>query len=228
MAKKKRKKKEEFTFQVPDFDEAQFMRKEVVGAKAAVVTLLLAFGVGAASYLLTLGGLAYVAPLVAFGALYSTRYLFPMMGLDMSLFDRRTWLGNGAVFFFSWLAFWVLLLNPPFLDISPPVVHVIQIPGATPNQNLTAGGQAILILNGSTDFTVRVQASDNIRVAQVTVGVQVDGAVVDTIGLTPPEEDGWWSGTVNAVPDEVYVLQIVALDHRGLQTGPLDVTVVTS
>lgn len=230
MARKKRKQKEEFRFEVPEFDEVEFMRKEIVWAKAAVVTVVYAFAVGLVSYVLTILGVAYVAAIVGFGALYGLRYLFPAVRLDTTRFDRKTWAGNGATFLFAWLAFWVLLLNPPFLDISPPVVQAVKV--GFPGDRLEdmrdvalSNGQIILSLGANTTFQLSVLVTDNVRVSRVEATIN-DG---DATTLPLTANPHWYSLTISpAQVDELYVVVVRAVDARNLWTDPASIRIITS
>lgn len=224
VARKKRKQKEEFRFEVPEFDEAEFMRKEIIWAKAAVVTVGYAFTVGLVSYILTVLGIAYVAAVVGFAALYGLRYLFPAVRLDTTRFDRKTWAGNGATFLFAWLAFWVLLLNPPFLDISPPVIQQVRVPGASP-ENITSDGQTVLPLQSATSFDLLVLVTDNVRVVRVEASVN-GGEVVP---LTLTAEPHWYSLTVSpAQKEDLYVVEIKAVDTQNLWSPTQQIRIITA
>ncbi len=230
MARKKRKKKEEIRVEVPEFDEVEFMRKEILWAKAAVITVAFAFAVGLVSYVLTILGVAYVAAFVGFAALYGLRYLYPAVRLDTTKFDKKTWAGNGATFLFAWLAFWVLLLNPPFLDISPPVVQAVKV--GFPGDRLEdmgnialSNGQISLSLGGNTTFLLSVLVTDNVRVARVQATVN-DG---DVTTLPVTANPHWYSLTIS--PAEVgtlYVVVITAVDSQNLWTNPVNVRIITS
>ncbi len=232
LARKKRKKEEDVEFKTPKFDEVAFMKKEMEGAKAALVTIGYALALGLASYVLTVLSPAWGAPLAAllgFLALYGVRYLYPAVGLDTAKFDRRTWAGNGAIFLFAWLAFWVLLLNPPFLDVSPPLIDRVQVqlPGADSWTDVSRDGLTMLALGGNTSFDVRVRVLDNIRVGQVQITVTVGTDVTGPTNMDATEQPGWFAHSVSAEGGRFYQVAIAALDHQGLRSD-LGFTVQTT
>ncbi len=209
---------------MPEFDEVRFMRKEMEGAKAAIATVGYAFVIGLISYSLTVAGVAYVAALIGFASLYGLKYLYPLLKLDVSKFDRKSWAGNGAIFLFAWLAFWILLLNPPFLDISSPVVHKIVVPGANP-ESPVSGGQTELSLSGNSSFEVRAQVTDNVRLAKVEMSL--DGGEPWT--MNPTGQNNWFFSPVTPVEaDRLYTIRVMAYDHQGLQSDVFEVRVKTS
>ncbi|MCJ2554674.1 MAG: hypothetical protein LN410_00510 [Candidatus Thermoplasmatota archaeon] len=212
MARKKRKEKEPFAFKVPEFDEVAFLKREVEGAKAAMVTLGYAFAVALASWTLTLVGLASVGGLVGFVALYGLRYLYPFAGIDLSRFDWKLWAGNGAIHLFAWFAFWVLLLNPPFLDISPPVIQNAGVPG----ENVLDGGSIELALGGATSFQVLANVTDNQQLVEVLMRVEVGGSEHDTGKMIFTGSGAQWAFEVTGVEaDQFYTLTIEAQDRAG-------------
>lgn len=218
---KKRKREEEAEFQVPEFDRTAFMWKEIEAAKAALVTIAYAFVIGLISYSLTVLGYGYAAAPLGLLALYGLRHVYPYLKLDTSKFDRKTWLGNGAIFIFAWLAFWVLLLNPPFLDISPPVIQQVMVPGAVP-ENLSPGVQASLSLGTNSSFQITVLAQDNVRLERVEITVDSTTFTMTALG------NDEYSYTVQSPQIKVYEFQVVAVDHRGLRSGDFNFLVSVS
>ena len=137
-AAKKRKKDdadEEFAF--PEFDEAQYLRHEIDLAKATVLTIVLAIPVAVLLYALTLAGVTIVAFFVGLGITFALPRIFGVMPwpkIDLTKFERKEWFGQGGTFLFSWLAFWILLVNVPFADLTPPSIEAVTVNGiAVPN-----------------------------------------------------------------------------------------------
>ncbi|MFQ5907769.1 MAG: Ig-like domain-containing protein [Thermoplasmata archaeon] len=227
MARKKRKKKEPFEFKAPEFDEVEFMKREVEGAKAAMITIVYAFAVALASWALTLAGVASLGGLLGLAAVYGLRYVYPLAGVDLSRFDWKLWAGNGAIHLFAWFAFWVLLLNPPFLDVSPPVIHNLAVPGGDP-VNLAADEFSALSLGGATSFQVLANVTDNQQLADVRISVVVGGGEQPGGQMTFTGNGAEWSFTVDpAEPGRTYTLTIDAVDRAGHRSSS-DFIVATS
>src|SRR6058998_1083592 len=139
MARRKRKD-DEPDWVAPDFDEVGYMRRELEGARAAVATIgwavigaLVAFALYS-----VLPVLAFFAGIAVGAGMY---FVFPLIGIKTDAFKRRDWIGNGITYFFSWLAFWIILLNPPFSDHTAPTIQAISVSAFTPpltlDRNLT-------------------------------------------------------------------------------------------
>jgi hypothetical protein len=177
-AKRKKEKDDHPDFALPEFDEGKYMRNEVEGAKAAVVTVLLAIPVAALLYGLAVWGLAIVAFFVGVALTFALPRLFGMLEVlpwpkvDTSKFERRDWLGHGSTFFFSWLAFWILLLNAPFVDLTNPAISVTAFAGTT-----TVAMDANLVqpvgrapANHSVIFNITIL--ENVAVQEATIEIQ--------------------------------------------------------
>ena len=123
MAKKRKKEKEEegYEFKMPEFDEEEYLRKEVRDAKSLFVTIVYAGGIGIISFGLTFVDLA-LAALVGFIAIVFLRHIYPMIGVDTTLIEKKQWAGNIIMYIFTWLAIWILLSNPPFSDFAAPTI----------------------------------------------------------------------------------------------------------
>src|SRR5438094_4517818 len=125
MARRKRKD-DEPDWVAPDFDEVGYMRRELEGARAAVATIgwavigaLVAFALYS-----VLPVLAFFAGIAVGAGMY---FVFPLIAIKTDAFKRRDWIGHGFTYFFSWLAFWIILLNPPFSDHTDPTIQGISI-----------------------------------------------------------------------------------------------------
>lgn len=210
MARKKRKKEEEVDFEMPEFDEADYLRREVEGAKAALVTVGYAFLVALASYGLTLVGLAALGGVLGLLSLYGLKYLYPVARIDLATFDKKIWAGNAAVLIFTWLAFWILIMNPPISDLSPPVIERVQVlvPGMAPT-NVTSG-ETLSVPPGTT-VTVRATVEDNVQVAEVRISMGDNTAV-----MTHQEGDRWTHSFDSG--STVHDVRIVGVDHGGRES----------
>src|SRR5436309_5351745 len=123
----RRKRKDEPTDWVaPDFDEVGYMRTEIQAAKTAVLTIAWA-AVGAIVSFLLYSVNAALAFFAGIGVAFGLYYVLPYLGIAVKGFKRRDWTGHGITYFFSWLAFWILLLNPPFGDFTTPTIQAISV-----------------------------------------------------------------------------------------------------
>jgi hypothetical protein len=133
MAKKRKKQKkaeeeEKYEFIPPEFDEKQFLKDEMSATKQVLV--IVGYGVlmgvlAALATILMSNGIAGLAVLViGFGTM---KTIFSAMKIDLSKFTRKTWLGHAAWFFFTFLAIWILIINPPFTDFASPEVKNVKL-----------------------------------------------------------------------------------------------------
>ena len=122
MAKKRKKEKEEgYEFKMPEFDEEEYLKKEVRDAKTIFVTFIYAALIAIVSFGLTFVDVA-LAVLVGFIGIVFLRHIYPLIGVDTSLLEKKQWAGNILMYLFTWLAIWILLTNPPFSDFAAPTI----------------------------------------------------------------------------------------------------------
>ena len=131
MAKKRKKDKqeaEEYEFTPPEFNEKEFLKKELTDLKVGLITVVFAIALGVAAAAITLANddLVIVAFFVGIAGIATLKQFYAIIGIDTSEFKKKNWAGNIASFFFTFLAIWVLLMNVPFTDhASPDVEEVI-------------------------------------------------------------------------------------------------------
>ena len=150
------------SWQEPEFDEVKFMRTEMRAARATIAVVLWTLPAAALSYGLTLAGVAVVAFFTGIGMLFLLKWVLPILKVDTSEYKRKDWIGHGLTFFFSWLAFWILLLNPPFADLTSPTIY-----GVTVDGNPVSCGDLYSALGSMA--ALNVTAGDNVGVVSVTV-----------------------------------------------------------
>lgn len=130
MAKKRKKDKpkpEDYEFRPPDFDEKEFLQKELRDTRTALVTIIYAVCFGIVAGLISMMGanLAPVAFLVGIAGIVTLKYFYAIVKVDTSGLKKRNWAGNIGTYFFTFLAIWVLMLNMPFSDHAPPAVDKV-------------------------------------------------------------------------------------------------------
>ena len=133
MAKKRKKgKKEEeqdYEFTPPEFNEKEFLKKEMSDTRTFLFTvgyaMLFSIAAGAVSSISE----NLIAPsfVLVIAGLASLKFFYDLLRVDTSSFTKRTWAGNIASFFFTFLAIWVLLLNVPFMDYADPSIDSVVV-----------------------------------------------------------------------------------------------------
>ena len=240
MARRKRKE-EEPVWKPPEFDEVGYMRQEIENAKIAVVVIAWAVVGAILAYLLALWIpiVGYLAGLAVFGALY---FVLPALGLPIHGFKRRDWMSHASIYFFSWLAFSIILLNAPFGDHTSPTVGSFEVGSFNSIGSLTApdanstfctpvdnGATAQPYVSGSANKTLYIlfRATDNVGVAtiQVQIGNQ-DVNYTDVSGqpsacAASPAQSSPPStyAVTTAVGRPSYTVRVTAVDTSGLSTA---------
>ncbi len=238
MARRKRKE-DDVAWEPPEFDEVGYMRQEIQNAKIATVVIAWAVVGAILAYLVALWipVVGYLVGLAAFGVLY---VLLPMLGLPIHGFKRRDWMSHASVYFFSWLAFSIILLNAPFGDHTYPVVGSFEVGSFDPTGTLSAPGANstscvaapnggtthLTVTNNNKTLYVVFRTTDNVGVASikaqvnavnvsfVDVGNQPSGCVAN-----PPktEAPNTYALTYPLGPSNIQVT-VTATDTAGLST----------
>jgi hypothetical protein len=125
MAKKRKKDKkedEDYEFVPPEFDEKEFLKKEIKDTKISLITIVLAIVFGIMAGVLSSINKSMILPSLLIG-------LAGVVGLkiDVSHFQKKNWLGSIGTFFFTFLAIFVLMINVPVLDLSEPSVEDVAV-----------------------------------------------------------------------------------------------------
>ena len=126
MAKKKVRQEEddaEEEFGPPPFNEKEFYRGELSTAKATIIAALwgvlialVSTGIYAATRDFSYGLAAGVVAAIVL------KPLLDRLNVATGDWGITKWLGTGFSYFACWLAFWVVLVNPPVMDLSAPTL----------------------------------------------------------------------------------------------------------
>jgi hypothetical protein len=226
----RRKRKDEPDWVPPAFDEVSYMRKEIAAARLAMITIGWAFVGAMVSFLLSFN--TAVAFLVGIAVAFGLYFVLPLLGIDIKPFKRRDWVGHGMTYFFSWLSFWILFLNPPFGDFTDPTIHGLSASpyragyrGALPCHGPAGGIASFPMGTDNTTVLVLFRATDNVRVSNINVTVVPTPPSASLIPGPPPPGTycrgaglDYPGGTYNVtfVPAGVqYTVRIAAMDPSG-------------
>jgi len=236
MAKKRKKDKEEkedYEFRPPEFDEKEFLKKEISDTRTAVLTIVYAsvFGIIAGVITLLGPGFAGAAFLVGIAGMFVLKYAYPIMKVDISGFQKKNWLGNLGAYFFTFLAVWVLLLNMPFSDHASPDVEaiIVWVDDGTSVRGIEfdLDGAAWVPLN-STDkvdtmiskaanITINITArvADNGKLALVTISIGTQDSPPHAMTAERNERYGFTISSGDLSAESGLVFFITAEDEAG-------------
>jgi len=120
MAKKKRrvseKQEEEYEFVPPEFDEKEFILKDMYSTKVFLVVAILAVVIGLVSALIYGMGdsLHLVGLLLTIVVIVGMKEFLKLLRFDPDLLEAKTMFGNYLLFFFLSLGVWIIFINAPF------------------------------------------------------------------------------------------------------------------
>lgn len=179
MSKRKKKEEEEPDFEFPEFDRVEYMKDEIKKGKTVLISIAMApifSSISTQVFKMTMdwtfGFMMGIFGLMVIFPLFST------LGIDTSDFGKKEYATNGFMFFFTWLAFWLILINPPFNDFTDPDLNDLDIWVETEE------GWAHLNdveLNNSQSYFINVSAkvTDNVGVKDESVMLEFQGREYD-------------------------------------------------
>jgi hypothetical protein len=118
MARKKRKddkEEEEYEWKPPEFDEKAFLKKDMVGTKALMMAAGVAVLFGALAALTWDSVNEMIGYVVYIGGVVVLYLLYRFMGQITAEMDKKSIIGNVALYFMLALGVWILLINKPFM-----------------------------------------------------------------------------------------------------------------
>lgn len=198
----------EYEFKLPDFDEDTFIHREMVSFKTTTILFIWGIIAAALSWIAfaALKGEPRMSWLVGLGICLATglmlKPIFARLKTDIKHWKRREWLGTGFLFFFTWLSFFMVAINPPFSDFAPP-------------QALATADPPVQVEGGMVRLSFL--AVDNGHVASRQLAVQREG------GEAQVQQPANRSGDLEtydlaALAPGKYVVTVTATDGRGLRT----------
>jgi len=171
MAKRRKEKdeEEEPDFKVPKFDEEKFLKKE----RRNIKTLFISFLFGLVMAVITFGFWTLLQghflrwDLVFLLAVVNAvwiRYLFTRLDIDFTDFGKKQWFTTYAVYFFTWLLVFIVIVNPPFYDEDSPKIEAVILPNMQE-------------LGGTVNIIAKI--TDNTGIAQDDIAFTINGEQID-------------------------------------------------
>ena len=122
MAKKRRiiekEAQEEYEFVPPEFDEEEFIRKDLYGTKVLLIVACFSIIIGILCSCLQLSfadktGL-WLGLLLLFLGIAAIKPMLRLFRFDPELLERKSMVGNYIMYLLLGLGIWILMINPPF------------------------------------------------------------------------------------------------------------------
>lgn len=126
----KRIKEDDLPFDVPKFDEDEFVRKELISFKTTAILFGFTLAVAIATFLLWRAtGLAFFPLLlVAMIPAVLLKPAYRALKIDVGHWGKKEWVGTYLLYFLFWLGFTLLAVNPPFSDSAAPAIDMAASP----------------------------------------------------------------------------------------------------
>jgi hypothetical protein len=182
------KDKEEYEFQMPTFDEDEFIKEQKKKARSSFISFGfgILMGIICSTIWISLGDSNIKWPVTFLLGICSLGFLVKIFGLfkiDISAFEKKDWLGTGAFYFFTFLAFFIIVINPPFYDSSSPVIETYSMPSVQ-----ETGGNIILA----------AKITDNIGIKDTNVEILTPNGKTINGSLTKEDDHIYYFDFINS------------------------------
>ena len=179
----KRKKREEveeeekdYGFEEPDFDRIEYMKGEIRKGKSILVSVAVAplFSLIALQLFILIND--WTVALI--GGLSGLVVLIPLMrtiGINTDELGKKELAMDVAMFFFTFLAIWVILMNPPVNDFAHPKVHDDLDVLVQEGDKWVEMGNANITNNEEYNITFRAKITDNVDVKDDSIKIGFSG-----------------------------------------------------
>jgi hypothetical protein len=168
MAKKRKRridKDEKYVFKMPEFDVKEFLQDELKESKVMLFTVIYAIIIAGLSLFITIYVAVVLAFIIGIISLITIKYAYRFANIEIPKPDWKKWVGYGAMFFFMWLAVWIMLCNPPFTDLTKPVVSDVRFQVLSndvwkdePVKNITQGSTVRIVFNVSDNYKLDISS----------------------------------------------------------------------
>ncbi len=219
MSKRKKKKEEEYEYEMPEFDKEEYMEKEITKAKSVMVSIALApVFAFASSEVFALTREAAYGFLVGILGLLVIGIVMDMVGIDTKSFDKKEWAMNWGMFFFTWLAVFVLLMNPPFHDYANPTLNSMDV-------QIDQDGEWVPLdeanVTAQEEYDIRLVAkvTDNVELKEDSVDIYFDDGWHDMEKIDDHKYAATFNGTVAQVNPYDYTVSAEDVNGNDVEIG---------
>jgi hypothetical protein len=188
MARKKRKveeKEEEYEWVPPEFDEKAFLKKDIKGTRALIVTVAVCVIFAIIGYFVSTSVHWALGFVILFAGIILLRYIYPFTGVERESLETKTMIGNFALFFLLFLGLWILFMNPPFSDHTNPSIGEpaiwVEVDGVW--TELTEQNKQNLIHAGD-PVNITAKVTDNGKLTSIQIEVVLAGQSGTFVDMT--------------------------------------------
>lgn len=213
---------EQEVFKFPEFNEVEFIKKEMKDTKGALMVVVTGIIFAFFSFILTMVQQPGIGFLVGLAGMGSIKYILNVLKVDTSEYKIKNWLGHFGSYFFIWLAIWILLMNAPFSDFAKPTINEVKIYSEIGGNNTLCeirhyGEEAKSIVKNTSTVTrviITAKITDNGALKAIRL-VDKSGNEVTSYQETNQSNVYEWKIPNNFKAGDVVKLSITASDTAG-------------
>ena len=221
MAKRKKREEEdeeeEFDFEMPEFDRIEYMKDEIRKGKSILISVAIApiFSFVALQLFILIGDWT-LAMLGGLSGLVLIPPLLRTLGVNTDELGKKEWGTDIVMFFFTFLAIWVILMNPPVNDFAHPTVNDMDIMVQEGDKWVKL--KEANITNGEEyNITIDAKITDNVDVKDNSVQVRIIPPSSSEWGDMTKEDSNRYTAEFNGITaqDQSYKVNFKVEDVNG-------------
>ena len=200
---------EDKPFKVPKFDEEAFLKREKRNIKTSFISFLFGCFMALICFafwvLIGKNGLRWeLVLLVAVVNAIFIKYIFIKLKIDIDSFGKKNWFASFAIYFFTWLVLFIVLVNPPFYDDENPLIDIIVLP-----EMQEPGGSVII--------NAKITDNSGIDKEKIQFELTLPNGILEKpdFSYTNNYFNYTFKGPNNITKDETYNYKLIVKDNSG-------------
>ena len=123
--------KEEEVFKFPEFDEKEYITKEIEKSKATIgIAVLATLFALISAYIFSFSFSWPISAMVGLLGFLLFKFVYPLFKVDSSVLEKKDYAGHVFVYLFTWLAIFIMVVNTPFMDLTSPQISNVHLEGS--------------------------------------------------------------------------------------------------
>ncbi len=201
-----KKEIEEEVFKFPEFDEREYIAKEIEKSKASIGIAFLASLFSIISVAVFAFSLSWpLAALIGLLGFLLFKFVYPLFKVDSSILEKKDYAGHVFIYLFTWLAVFIMLVNMPFMDLTSPQISDVHLEGYEngtwmPHESV----------KNTTQYRIVATVTDNSGIASVEIRTNGNNTWRDM----QPIGNNRYALNLSKAPQKGTVFEIKAMDNN--------------
>jgi hypothetical protein len=172
-----KEEKEEEVFKFPEFDEREYIEKEIEKSKAGIGVSLIGILFAILSAFVFSFSLSWpLSAVIGLLAFLLFKFIYPLFKVDPEVLEKKDYVAHVFIYFFTWLSVFILLINTPFMDFTSPQISDVHMEGMYNNTWIPYNG------TDASQYRIFARVTDNSGVSSVEIKVDNTWETMKALG----------------------------------------------